>query len=134
MRSFTAAIEKLNEDPTKSGSVEMRCYSSAPGCFIVRVDDTVLVEQYLYGKIERTHSAKKEILGKDMPLFEFKKDTSQKAKFYEDLGQRNPFNLVADHFTFAWRLAKRVAVFPANDTDRNSKISVPRTASQTEGA
>jgi len=78
----------------------------------MRVDDVILVEQYLYGKVERPHSAKKEILGKDMPLFEFKRDTSQKVEFYEDLGQRNPFNLLADHFTFAWRLAEPVAVFP----------------------
>lgn len=120
MRSFIATIEKLKVNTTKKGRVEMRRYGSAPGCFIMRVDNTILVEQYVYGKVERTHSAKKEILGKDMPLFEFKKDTTQKVRFYDDLGQRNPFNLLADHFDFAWKLAEPVAVFAGDNTDTNN--------------
>jgi len=107
------------KEQPRTGKVEMRRYTSSPACFIMRVDDTVLVEQYVYGKVEPTRSARKETLGEDMPLFEFNRDAVQNLirgptpgrTFYPDLGKRNPYNLLADHFEFAWRLAKRVASF-----------------------
>lgn len=73
-------------------------YASAPACFVLRIDDRVLVEQYHYGKIvpEETPA----ILGKDMPLFEYWASTPELYKSKSD-PLRMPFGLLVDHFEYA---------------------------------
>ena len=83
-------------------------YDTAPGCFVLRVDDSVFVEQYHYGKIAKeTHA----ILGKDMPLVEYARTPSQiceKVYTKESNPLRRPFDLLVDHFGYALAQAKKV--------------------------
>jgi hypothetical protein len=81
-------------------------YASAPACFILRVDDRVLVEQYHYGKIVRQTRA---ILGKDMPLFEYCETPSTLYREESD-PLRRPFGLLVDHFQYAMAQARRLEV------------------------
>ncbi len=77
-------------------------YDSAPSCFVLRIDDHILVEQYHYGKIVRETRA---ILGKDMPLVEYRDAPSP---LYEDQSDalRRPFGLLVDHFRYALAQAR----------------------------
>jgi hypothetical protein len=79
-------------------------YASAPACFVLRVDDRLLVEQYHYGKIVRETRA---ILGKDMPLVEY---CEAPSRLYEDESNplRRPFGLLADHFEYALAQARKL--------------------------
>ena len=76
--------------------LKVKLYGSSPSCFILRIDDKVLVEQYHYGKIAMHTRA---ILGKDMPLIEYCK---LPHKLYADQSDplRRPFDLLIDHFDF----------------------------------
>lgn len=104
----------------KSVKLEARRYKSAPACFMFMVDDSVLVEQYHYGKQqpEEEEEGFATILGKDMPLFEHERkreekpdgegvnkkrraDLSDKDPFDMDL-LRNPYKLLKDHFEFVF--------------------------------
>jgi len=106
IRAFELWKESRIGSP-KGPDVELRSYKSAPGCFLLHADATILVEQYCFGKIrqhtrnqgEKRHpeSERKGLLGRDMPLFEYK-DVDQ--IFYQKLGRRNPFNLLSDHLDF----------------------------------
>src|SRR5205823_3909875 len=53
----------------ESKKFQLKLYRSAPSCFLLLVDDTVMVEQFQYGKV--VISAVNPILGKDMPLIEY---------------------------------------------------------------
>ncbi len=73
-------------------------YRSAPHCFLLRVDDSVFVEQYHYGKMRDPQV--KAILGKEMPVLEF---ANRSPVLYRDrMSLRRPAALLADHFEFAW--------------------------------
>jgi hypothetical protein len=72
-------------------------YSSAPHCFLLRVDDTVLIEQYHYGKLPDDVDGPRIILGKDLPLVEYAKDPSGVFEHTRKL----PFALLESHFDFA---------------------------------
>ncbi|MBI4338508.1 MAG: hypothetical protein HY680_00985 [Chloroflexi bacterium] len=79
------------------GKIKVRLYKSAPACFVLRVDDHVLVEQYHYGKIIGQVPA---ILGKDMPLVEYCKDPT--PLFRSNANRlRSPFGLLVNHLDFA---------------------------------
>lgn len=88
----------------------VRQYSSAPACFILRVDDRVLVEQYHYGKA--THSDQPQmdvaILGKEMPVLEFTSATDDLFDDSPEVQERKPFRLLEDHFRFAFANASDV--------------------------
>jgi hypothetical protein len=115
-------------DPKWQRRIELSEYDSAPACFILRVDNSVFVEQYLYGKVSSETGV---VLGKDMPLVEVVlpervatgAPTSCTAeKFGEDLyariGDRVPFNLLIDHFQFAFHQAAPVDLdWPMINTD-----------------
>jgi hypothetical protein len=87
-------------------------YASAPACFVIRIDDRVLVEQYHYGKIVREDTPA--ILGKDMPLIECCENSSE---LYADKSDplRRPFSLLANHFEFALAQSNPVK-FQVHDT------------------
>lgn len=82
------------------------CYDSAPYCFLLRVDDTVLVEQYHYGKLPDDRSGARVVLGKDLPLAEYIRDPSD---LFEQT-KKTPFALLLNHFEFALAEAKPLAV------------------------
>lgn len=84
--------------------VRVGLYSSAPACFVLRIDDKVLAEQYHYGKVARQTRS---ILGKEMPLFEYRE---QPSPLYESDSDplRRPFDLLIDHFQYALARARRV--------------------------
>ena len=79
--------------------LELREYDSAAACFMLRIDDAVLVEQYHYGKVRRGVPT---ILGKDMPLCEY---TVSEQDLYPSIPHRTPYNLLVDHFNFVWEHA-----------------------------
>jgi hypothetical protein len=82
-------------------------YRSAPACFILRVDDHVLVEQYHYGKIGGEGA--RTILGKDMPLVEYCKAPPHVDEKGSDRVRR-PFDLLEDHFQYAFARSTKLFV------------------------
>jgi hypothetical protein len=69
-------------EATKPGwnrKLDVRLYDSAPACFLLAVDDCVLVEQYNYGKmgVRREGIAAPVSLGSDMPLIEYRKSPTE---------------------------------------------------------
>ena len=91
---------------------QMRLYSSAPACFMLMVDDSVLVEQYHYGKIlpQGDQGDFPVILGKDMPLLEYTRtpsDLFDTDPFGID-PLRNPYKLLENHFAFIFEKCARL--------------------------
>jgi hypothetical protein len=88
--------------------LEIGLYRSAPHCFILQVDDSILVEQYHYGKIiPYPNKGTAAILGKDMPVVEY---VNRSPDLYAEMPLRRPFSLLTDHFEFAWELARKINV------------------------
>ena len=86
----------------------MAYYESAPACFTMLVDSTVLVEQYHYGKID-AGTLHDTLLGKDMPLLEFKNEPHPLYKEERDSPPlRNPYQLMKHHFEFVEEHAEPV--------------------------
>ncbi|MBU1053284.1 MAG: hypothetical protein KKC46_05575 [Proteobacteria bacterium] len=95
-------------------SIEMRKYNSAPVAFVLRVDGTILVEQYQYGKpmVNREIHGRDIILGRDMPLMEFRSlDDHSLTGLTEPAYDRSPFLLLEDHLSFVWNTAQKVPLF-----------------------
>jgi hypothetical protein len=109
--NLRAQLAALQRKQAKSWRPQLlvRQYATAPGCFMLRVDDSVLVEQYHYGKVvpddQRDAPA---ILGKDMPLIEYQRIGSA---LYEPVELRNPVSLLSDHFEFAFARAAEVVIW-----------------------
>jgi len=81
-------------------------YDSAPYCFLLRVDGTVLIEQYHYGKLPEHQHGARIILGKDFPLIEYRQvpdDIFERTK-------KTPFALLESHFDFAFSEAVELPV------------------------
>lgn len=83
---------------------QTRLYSSAPSCFVLIVDDRVLVEQYHLGKAIPSEFRLEDqgappILGKDMAVFEYAKRPSVLVEQDES---RNPHDLLENHFQFVY--------------------------------
>jgi hypothetical protein len=91
-------------------NILVRKYNSAPACFMLRVDDRVLVEQYHYGKSTHTDQPEMDvaILGKEMPVFEFTSETDDLFDDSPEIRERKPFRLLEDHYRFAFTNAKDV--------------------------
>jgi len=125
-RDTTRSIQKLTEMVQgvvrRSGqdwklNIEVGVYNSAPHCFILRVDESVLVEQYHYGKIIPSQSlGGRAILGKDMPIIEY---GNQPSDLYQEIPLRHPFSLLENHFEFAWELSRKI-----NLSSSNSNIGI----------
>jgi hypothetical protein len=81
----------------ESKNFHLKLYRSAPSCFLLLVDDTVMVEQFQYGKV--VMSAVNPILGKDMPLIEY---VCEPVHPFETNLSRNSFKLMEDHFNFTF--------------------------------
>ncbi len=106
------------EPPT---NFQARLYASAPSCFMLLADDALLFEPYHYGKVlpRDHHGGAPVILGKDMPLFEFRSvgDSVEDRPFYRDHDVddgatevlRDPFRLLENHFRFVFEKESRPA-------------------------
>lgn len=86
-------------------TVECGVYKTAPSCFVLQVDDTVLVEQYHYGKLmSRDHEARF-VLGMDLPLIEYRRERS---KLFT--GAAPPvYGLLDSHLDFVSELSEKFA-------------------------
>jgi len=84
---------------------QIRLYDSAPACFMLLVDDRVLVEQYHYGKTSEGTQRFPVILGKQMPLVEYGR---QDDDLYEHDQLRSPARLLEDHFLFVFNRCSRL--------------------------
>jgi hypothetical protein len=85
--------------PRADGNFEARLTSSAPSCFMLQVDDTVVAEQYHYGKINEGGDKFPVILGKQMPIVEF---TTARSEVYSKDPMRDPVRLLENHFDFVF--------------------------------
>jgi len=85
----------------KNNRFRVNLYDSTPACFMLMVDDSVLVEQYHYGKIlpEDETDNFPVILGKDMPSIEY---TQSPTAIFETNALRIPFKLLENHFRFVF--------------------------------
>lgn len=111
LRKQVAALRQNNPEIGRSNLL-VRKYATAPGCFMLRVDNSVLVEQYQYGKVVpegQKHAPA--ILGKDMPLIEYQRTG---APLYDPIELRNPVSLLSDHFEFAFTRAAEVPILSQN--------------------
>ncbi len=115
-----AAIKKVIADFIRvkpkdwSPPIEVRKYNSAPVAFVLRIDETILVEQYQYGNT----MVNREILSRDMPLMEFRSLNDHPLKGLINLSfERSPYLLMEDHLKFVWNTAKKVPLSKVFDTD-----------------
>ena len=93
-------------------------YATAPGCFMLRVDDSVLVEQYHYGKVvPDDQKDAPAILGKDMPLIEYQ---GVGSALYDPIELRNPVILLNDHYEFAFARAKEITIWDSGSGNGNA--------------
>jgi len=95
------------KDANWAPKLKVGLYQSAPACFVLRIDDRVLVEQYHYGKVAAPKT--RAILGKDMPLIEYAEETSRLYVVESD-PLRRPFALLVDHLTYALSHARILEV------------------------
>jgi hypothetical protein len=72
-------------------------YDSAPFCFMLMVDNSVLVEQYHYGKVGPSEGST--ILGKDMALFEY---ACTSIDLYDINKPLQTYQLMENHFNFVF--------------------------------
>lgn len=86
--------------------LKLGLYSSAPSCFVLRIDNRILVEQYHYGKLLKE---KRAILGKEMPLMEF---CHTPSRLYEEESDpvRRPFGLLVDHLKYVSLMSRTIDV------------------------
>lgn len=114
-RSITNIQAQVSSIRNKKGKnwepkILVRRYKTAPACFMLRVDDKVLVEQYHYGKVfPKGQGEAPAILGKDMPLVEYRESGEG---LYDEIKLRSPFALLNDHFEFAFKYARDVPLLP----------------------
>lgn len=92
--------------PEANDKFQVKLYASAPACFLLMVDESVLVEQYHFGKLlpEEHRGGFPVVLGKDMPLIEYSETPS--GLFKSD-PLRNPFKLLENHFRFVFERCSR---------------------------
>jgi hypothetical protein len=115
-RDTEASLLKIKNHFTNTSKVNVRLYHCAPTCFVLGTGDSVLVEQYHYGKaIGGDQSEEQRVLGKDMPVYEYTQaaiielDAETQRPFPPenndeavDLEGRAPFQLVNNHIDHIW--------------------------------
>jgi hypothetical protein len=93
--------------------ITLRKYRSAPVAFVLRIDKSVVIEQYQYGKV-----INREILSRDMPVMEFADVVEAGApRLFAAALDRSPYRLFRDHFDFAWNTATEVQLLPGTSTE-----------------
>jgi hypothetical protein len=103
-----AMIRDIASDkpPKWRPKVKAGLYDSAPYCFLLRVADTVLVEQYHYGKLPDSGNVGRLTLGKEFPLMEY----YQAPRSVFPTIPKTPFALLENHFEFALRQASSLPI------------------------
>ena len=90
-------------DAIKAGAkFEARLFSSAPEAFIMLTDNSVLIEQYHYGKIRPLNSESMmlgRILAGDVPLAEYVQQTPERNPL------KDPYRIFEDHFRFVFGMS-----------------------------
>jgi hypothetical protein len=116
IQKLLAWVEEFSDDPQWQCKVQVKKYRSAPVSFLLQVGDKLLVEPYNYGKLGQSNAPS--VLG-DMPLFEFQRRI---PAMFEDIDYReqnlplrNPFQLVMNHFDFAFDTAIAIPVTPKRE-------------------
>lgn len=97
-------INKIRRSIGGEPAKQTRLYSTAPSCFVLIVDDSILVEQYHLGKavppeFRLEDQGAPPILGKDMALVEYAKRPSELVEIDD---ARHPLDLLEDHFLFVY--------------------------------
>jgi hypothetical protein len=84
-------------------NLHVKLYASAPFAFMLLSDKSALIEQYHYGAFpdgeERTDDLEERILGKDMPVVEYRHKYEGPKEWHLS---RSPYTLVDSHFCFLW--------------------------------
>jgi len=104
----TLTARHHDRSPGWKPRIAVHKYSSSPACFVLHVDEVVLVEQYHYGKDvppDSTKSGAPVILGKDMPLIEYR---DKPSTLYEAVPYRSPFAMIINHLTFVFEHSESV--------------------------
>lgn len=106
IRTMVSDITRIKKDSQWNLRLAVKFYESAPSCFMLRVDETVLVEQYHYGNFipDEDLGHVPVILGKDMPVIEY---SALMPSIQDDIQLRSPFKLLKDHFDFVFKHAKQ---------------------------
>lgn len=93
--------QDLLDQNAKLDTFGIKLYDAAPCCFMFMVDNTVLVEQYIYGTVtsDRPNKQSHSILGGEMPLVEY---GSQLGDLYEARPDKCVFEMMKDHFNFVF--------------------------------
>lgn len=96
------AINEMSKN-SSSPDIKLKLYKSAPDCFMLLTDESVLVEQYHYGKISPPMKDQDKIENKllkgDVPVFEYAKPSDEILK--ENV-LRNPYNIFKDNFEYVF--------------------------------
>src|SRR5262249_12747758 len=83
--------------------IDFRLYDSAPACFMLLIDDTVLIEQYHYGNVPSPRSTTENILlGEDTALVEYLRPDPNRPDLYADRLEVDTIGLMEDHFNFVF--------------------------------
>lgn len=131
IRHIRSMVKILRHAGIVPDNLRVASYETAPACFMIRIDDSVLVEQYHYGKHLPDNRRNALILGKEMPLIEY--GESFPSGFAPNPAERMPFNLMIDHFGFCFRNAKPLELDQASNKankvpeDTARKLADPRT-------
>lgn len=96
-RDTERTIRQFRKIDNSKNTFHFKWYKTAPYCFMLMVDESVLVEQYHYGKIGPSVGTK--ILGRDMARFEYVKEPSD---LYEVEKPLQTYYLMKEHFKFVY--------------------------------
>jgi hypothetical protein len=101
-------IQDLLHGLGRDSRLKAKMFQSGPEAFMLLTDESVLVEQYHFGKL----GVGKGILGGEVPLVEYRR-MEQPAN-----PLNYPYGLFKDHFNFVWRYCavELPAVCPAQPT------------------
>lgn len=100
------AATKQRDGKSWLPKMNAKIYNSAPHCFLLRVDGSIMVEQYHYGKLPGDRYGARVVLGKDLPLLEY---VSDPEPIYEETGKL-PYQLLTNHLDFVFERAKALPI------------------------
>ena len=103
-RDTRRSIERiLAMNSRNNRKIDFRLYDSASACFMLLIDDTVLIEQYHYGSLHSPRlTSVNVILGEDTPLVEYLRPDSNRPNLYADRLAVDTVGLMEDHFNFVF--------------------------------
>jgi len=105
IKQILGDIIKNSDNKQILENINIRKYKTAPACFVLRIDDKILVEQYHYGKVDENEY--RALLGKDMPLVEYNSEAS--PLYTNDTKRvRQPYNLLVDHLEYVLKQAEEI--------------------------